>query len=211
MTNENGSSLKYHLPKDFIFREHFLGANHFREIQRNVEGTHFAWYLFEDTVYGLENRNDTSRLGFRHAITLADKPNTPHYDLYATIPWAIADAVGYKLHSTPTFHANLTLNHGASEEAANWKLRWIHHDGFLDLETVTLKRYTAILYLDNSDGNTVFFEEDKQTVFFEQSPIPNAILIFPTNTLHSAELPRICNTRRVLNINVLLDLTQPCR
>jgi len=194
------------LPEGFILVDDFLGKNHFLEVKKNVEGVHFAWYFFSDTIYGLENQNDSSKLGFRHAIVLNDRPNTPHYELYATVPMMVADAVGGKLHSVQTFHANLTLNHGANEEAANWKIRWMHHDGFLELETENLKRYTAVIYIDDSDGNTVFFDNETKEVIYEQSPKQNTALIFPTDNLHAGDLPRICNQRRVLNVNILVDM-----
>jgi hypothetical protein len=194
------------LPEGFLLVNNFLGENLFSEIKKNIEGVHFAWYFFSDTIYGLENQNDSSKLGFRHAIVLDNRPNTPHYELYATVPMKVADAVGGKLHSTQTFHANLTLNHGANEEAANWKLRWMHIDGFMELETEHLKRYTAIIYVDDSDGNTVFFDNETKEVIYEQTPKQNTALIFPTDNLHAGDLPRICNQRRVLNVNILVDI-----
>lgn len=62
--------------------------------------------------------------------------------------------------------------------------------------------YTAIFYVNDSDGDTLFFEGED--VIFRMSPKENTMVLFPNNLVHCAELSKKTPFRAVLNYNFSL-------
>ncbi len=71
---------------------------------------------------------------------------------------------------------------------------------------------TILFYLDDSDGNTIFFNEPicknfyddintrKFTIFQQNTPKRNSALVFDSNLLHAARPPIKYESRSILNI-----------
>lgn len=63
---------------------------------------------------------------------------------------------------------------------------------------------TAIYYINDSDGDTLFFDDAKNIVH-RQTPKKNTLVLFDGDLLHSAQLPLVSPKRLVVNINFILD------
>lgn len=87
----------------------------------------------------------------------------------------------------------------------------LHNIPHVDLDTATNTApvYTAILYLDGEDGDTVFFKErfdpalprpEKFTEFTRLSFKPNTLVFFNSAYYHASSTPRSGGARCVLNL-----------
>ncbi len=64
---------------------------------------------------------------------------------------------------------------------------------------------TAIFYINDSDGDTLFFDNDKETIVHRQTPQRNSLVVFDGDIFHAPQLPLVSARRLVVNINIMLD------
>ena len=98
----------------------------------------------------------------------------------------MVDALKLTSYELVRLKLNLTLNVGKQVEP---QIHTDCSDGF-----------TALYYLNDCDGDTLFYEND--VVFCRQTPKENRLVIFDSNTPHSAQLPLVSTKRYVVNINI---------
>jgi hypothetical protein len=85
-----------------------------------------------------------------------------------------------------------------------------HHYNIPHIDNIHDDKWSAVYYLNDSDGDTVLFNEfhsetlpSKLTVFKKISPKKNRLVIFNSSRYHASSNPRISNERFV--INFMLD------
>lgn len=185
------------LSGDSYLIENVLGGNQLAAIKDIVDSPYFAWYFQHDTTYGRNNEYDETQYGFRHCLFKDNEKMSAYSDTFLPLAYTVADVVKKKLSYIKSMHTNLTLNHNKQHAGKPH----IDHIETLKIEKPNT-RYTAIFYLENVDGDTVFYEDDEETIIYQQSPIQNALIVFDSNQFHSAMLPTLFGRRRVVNINV---------
>lgn len=186
--------------------DNFLPNAYFKEVIKILEDADFSWFFQRNTVTGIEHEDCNSFYGFRHLFVTNNSPNSMFGPYIIPIVHHIADAINKKVFNTVNIYGNMVLQKNETLSDLEWRKLSVHNDGFFELETNGLERWTAILYIDNSDGDTVFFEKDKfgeLVEVFRQTPKANTVVIFPSRLLHSPGLPYKSFMRRVLNINIL--------
>jgi|688.fasta_scaffold907996_2 hypothetical protein len=185
------------LSVDSYLVEDVLGNNQLVAMKDIIESPYFAWYFQQDTTYGYNNQYDETQYGFRHCLFKDNEKMSAYSDMFLPLAHIVADVVDKKLSYVKSMHVNLTLNHNKQH---NGKPH-IDHIETLKIDKPN-SRYTAIFYLENVDGDTVFYKDDEETVVYKQSPIQNGLVIFESNHFHSAMLPCLFGKRRVVNINI---------
>lgn len=188
--NLNGS-----LSQKFLLRKNVLGKNQFKVILDSISSSSFPWFFQRDTTYGSGFSTDSVYHGFRHCLIKNGQKNSDFTELLVPLAWYMCDALGKELKDIYSMHVNLIENYNKSVPPRPHTDREI-------LESNIDNMYTAVYYLDEVDGNTVFYDDDKETVIYEQTPIQNAMLIFPAKTWHGANNPIVAPYRRVVNINI---------
>lgn len=188
--SSNGS-----LSQKFLLRKDVLGKTQFTVLLDTVSSSEFPWFFQRDTTYGSGFSTDSAYHGFRHCLVKDGKRNSDSTELFVPLAWYMCDALGRELEHIYSMHVNLIQNY-------NKKIAPRPHTDREIFEPNIDNMYTGILYFDEVDGDTVFYDDDKETVIYEQSPIQNAMLIFPAKTWHSGTNPSIAPYRRVVNINI---------
>lgn len=119
------------------------------------------------------------------------------YDKVLPILFAIVDKLKKQLISITRVKAVLTLNVNKSH------LDFPHTD--IRSDFFKPNHYTAVYYLGDSDGDTVFFNEDAKTIIHTQKFEENTAVVFTSSILHSARLPLTHKERLVLTFNFELN------
>lgn len=161
------------------------------------DSANFNWFFFPNVYFPIEPTS-IYESGFRHLLCKKNKETSEYFFMIQPIILQIEQSLNKKLVQTINAHANLNLNLGKPFEGVP------HIDGDLDCETETSKRYTAIYYVEDSDGDTILYDNEIKEIF-RCSPKKNRCLVFESNVLHSGSLPTQHNLRRVININLLLE------
>lgn len=189
----------------------FLSKNYFDEVKRILEDPDFGWFFQANTVTGIEYKNNNEFYGFRHLFIARNEPNSSFGPCLLPIAWSAGDIVGGRVESVLTMYANLVLQKTRTMSDLEWYSFSAHTDGQLELEQNGLQRWTGLLYVDDADGDTVFFERDKSNRLvetFRQTPVANTLVMFPSRIEHSPGVPYKSFMRRVLNINILVKPTE---
>ena len=167
--------------------DNLLGKTNFQVIKNIVLGDNFDWYFHNSGHLENEpNKQYPIELhGFTHVAYSQDNQSN-YLSLFQPIVCAMVDALELTSYQLVRLKLNLTLNVGKQVEPQ------IHTD--------IANGFTAIYYFDDSDGDTLFYKN--KTVIYRQSPKENRLVVFDSNTPHSAQLPLLSNKRCVVNINI---------
>ena len=164
-----------------------LGDTNFKVIQNIVLGENFDWY-FHDAAH-LENtpnkKYPIELHGFTHVAYSQDNQSN-YLSLFQPIVYAMVDALELTSYELIRLKLNLTLNVGKQVEPQK--------------HTDYLNGFTALYYLNDCDGDTLFYEND--VISYRQTPKENCLVIFNSNTFHSGQLPLVSTKRYVVNINI---------
>jgi hypothetical protein len=180
--------------------EHVLSEEDHSIILNSVQSESFPWYLIKD-VAGNGNLYDITQYAFRHRLWWENNKTSEWANLFDSLILFCGKSINGDIVYVPKVFLNMNMKYGLQNK------NMAHCDGFMDLETDTLKRYTGVYYLNDSDGDTLFYDSDGTTIVETNAPKANTMVIFPSGLLHSRQLPLEHNTRLVLNINVLVDLS----
>jgi hypothetical protein len=114
----------------------------------------------------------------------------------------IIAAIPFKIRQLLRVKVNITHPHVLSREDT-FNVPHVDYDGFDTL-------VTAIYYLNDSDGDTYIFDQDRNykgndlTIKKQVSPKQGRLVVFSGDLLHSGNNPRTNETRMVANINVVV-------
>jgi len=192
------TSLNNVLPKS-LFVENVVGKSQFDAMQETILSNRFAWYFLPDTTYGSGVSTDSSKHGFRHQLIFNNENKSGMSDLFVPLAWIASDCLGKKCLSVYSMHANLMENY-------NKELEPLPH---IDRDTcdkdALANCWTAIFYINDSSGDTLFFNDTANEIIYRHKPMENTMIIFPSGTFHSASLPSTNPFRCVINININVD------
>jgi hypothetical protein len=192
--NQDWSGL---LLQKFNLHRDALGKTQFSILKDVISSGEFPWFFQRDTTYGTGFSTDSSYHGFRHCLIKNNQKNSDSTELFVPVAWRVCDLLNAEIDTIYSMHVNLIENYNKVSPQRP------HTDRSLDEPNID-KMFTAILYFDKADGDTVFFDDDKETIIYQQTPIENAMIIFPAKTWHSGTNPIVSPYRRVLNINITI-------
>ena len=173
--------------------DNFLDKEYFDKIQSHIEGCHFPWN-YRDNITTGEN-NTIGMYGFNYIIIDPDKDKPNDLGLYNRLIYEMIKATG----CNDIFRSRLdmTVNRGES----------IILDPHVDF---FFPHVSSILYINNSDGNTIIYNQkyndhdrydQKLTVKEEIEPVANRLLIFDGLYIHTGCTTSKYNRRILINSN----------
>ena len=171
--------------------DNFLDEKYFYKIQSHIEKNHFPWFYRDNITNGEEN--SIGKYGFNH-ILIDGKP-TYNIDILNGLIYEMIKATG----SNDIFRCRLdmTVNSGES----------IVLDPHVDF---FFPHISSILYINNSDGNTIIYNQkyndhdkyDQKLIVKEEiEPVANRLLIFDGLFIHTGCTPSKNNRRILINSN----------
>ena len=175
---------------------HTVPNNIANSVERWVTGTKIPWYYFDHTLGNdYKGRCEVQQDQF----TIVDMPRLTHYffpnstsaeqDRKFVMPlteWVKKNILpGYEVQRAM---GNLTTQLPNSSNLLNIPHRDCDDDTW----------FTFLYYVNNSDGNTIFFKDQK--IDCEVEPIKGTGVLFPSTTPHAGQVPSINKNRYVINI-----------
>jgi len=166
------------------------------KIKNLVTSDYFPWFWNENQIV-YTTKNNHSYFGFTHVAIRDYEANSELIEPIKELIDEIVKKENIKYKAIFRAQFNLLTNTNITDEQLK---NSIH----IDIENSNF--LTILYYVINSDGNTILYNNDKETIISEHSPIEGEYIIFKSNTLHRASLPKI-NSRR-LAINIVLELNE---
>jgi hypothetical protein len=175
--------------------ENFLPSEYANDIETLLISPKFPWYIETKTVgdeqvtfmFNTPMTKETSFLA--HGFLKDEKINSAWFDYFYHIPINIQNHFEeYKNKTLSRFKANLyTLDSGYGEY-----YHTPHKDG-------PEGYITALYYVNDSDGDTFFFDNDLK-IIHKQKPKKNTLLLYKSDLIHASSPPNKTNFRSTINI-----------
>ena len=155
-----------------------------------LDNKEFKWTFFTDSVYP-----DTDKLfQFIHFVNLDGEAISPYNDDIMKLLGYFELKTGLKVKRVNRIKVNLLTRRDVTEEDNN---KGMHRDLYDDEDS---KNYISMVYyVNDSDGDTIVFDEDFKTVLERCSPESGTAIWFKSSKLHTATIPKFTDVRVVIN------------
>ena len=195
---------------DIIEIENIIPVDYQDHLLNVMTGTDFGW-VFNPNLVSPDTdflERDDNHSGFNHFFYEKGEPKSPYFMMVYPLVLSITSQANVNFNRLVRMRANLTLPNAHS--TLPWHLP--HIDSFLP-------HYNAIYYVNDSDGDTVIFNETNETYDSGQSdidtikkgnftvkhrvtPKKGKLVIFPGKYYHSSSWARTSKFRCVINMNL---------
>lgn len=185
--------------------ENYINEEKANEIYKLVTDEHFPWYFNESTDEGYQK--DKNSYSKKHQFTIIDNFQFTHTFL------GRENGIGeeqksFAFENIKELVDNKNLLH--IDEFYRIKSNFnTNIYNYKDNNTQILHRdytgkdnhlyYSLLYYVNDSDGDTVFYNNDEKEIF-RSSPVKGKAVLFNSNILHAACNPIKTNKRIVINI-----------
>ena len=183
-------------------KENFLNDTDYQELFKTINDMNFPWYWHEIATYSKGNVDALSEKfnsieGFMdypqmaHVLYDNKKPNSLYYDIVDELLLS-----KFLIEGDSLLRIKLNLNFPISNITF----------GKPHIDTIDpIANKTSIYYLNDSDGDTIFFNESPDdftelTIKQKFTPKANTLITFDTNTIHCGCPPVNTLKRIVMNI-----------
>jgi hypothetical protein len=164
--------------------DNFLPQDFANQVLQELNSANFPWYLNQYTSYEGDNEPQLVHNFYN------DQPLSAWYLNIHPMLEVFENKTEYKINSIGRIKANLLTNRVIPKEYVE---KTIHQD-------TTKDNYVSLLYyVDDADGDTILYKEDKKTELMRVTPKRNRAVIFKSNIWHTGLLPIKTNKRRVIN------------
>jgi hypothetical protein len=180
--------------------EDFIPCNNQNSLEKYVTSHNFKWSYYEGTIL-------KSDIQYTNSCIVEQGFNPPQFSHFVDLKYdsniifirPILDNLSYH------FNKNLKIlkcKYNLLTKSNNNN----HHYPHSDLDDFKNNIFTAIYYINDTDGETYLFNEfapklnDEISVIKKINPKKGKILIFDSRRLHASSSPQLNNIRLVLNI-----------
>jgi hypothetical protein len=172
--------------------DNFLEKDHLDAILTVVDGLYFPWFYRQYSSYE-DGKDKVPQLA--HIFYTDDRINSEYFDLLIPVLHKFEDSTGYKVKRIHRIKANMLMDQNHKEDDIKMA---IHKDIPAEGKDKDYKHWVSlILYLDDSDGDTLIYEGDD--VVKRVTPKRNRAFIFQSSLVHNATPPKKNHTRKVIN------------
>jgi hypothetical protein len=179
--------------------DNILTKEHQTEIRTMMESANFPWYWNDSMVDYNTGSKNKSPGQLTHNFLYNGEVNSQYFDKMRVIIEEFIKKTGVKLKGINRFKANLNPKTIITRE----ELKDGYHRDFGDIEYDSeaeefySKFISMIYYVNDSDGDTLFFDPDgKET---RVTPKEGRIVWFPSYSLHGGTPPEVSKKRIIIN------------
>lgn len=165
------------------------------EYEEFVTNKNFNWYLAQRTVGEKDAgyRKDPNEIivpFMYHTIIKRGEINSAIWDMTSKVLQQVEDSSPLRIESLINVKLNMQFANGHPD-----KHNGIHIDGWTD------DNLTALYYINDSDGDTHFFDDDKNVVQ-RVSPKKGRFVVFNSDHFHASQSPINSDKRIIINWNM---------
>lgn len=180
------------------FLDNFLDQNLVNDIETIATDIEFPWFWRSSTTYGESELGKQHKdFQFVHLMYYDDEVKSTVFGLAQHLLFQFEDKTNLRIKNVKKIKANLTVQSSLSEQDLEPA---IHTDCPKDVTNYL----SIIYYVMDSDGDTVFFDDDKNEIM-RKPPVKGTCVYFPSNMWHRHTPPKDNKRRIVFNIVVELQ------
>lgn len=178
--------------------ENILPQFYVEELRNIMTDTKFPWFYMRETVYASKDdgytftdEKTTECAMFSHSFFMGHTGPTDTFGLVKPALYFIKQQTGIDCTNPRNINrikSNLMLQQHFPHKHYNTP-----HLDFFDK-----KHTTVLIYLNDSDGDTVFFDADKKECL-RNAPVAGTGVVFDSHQFHASTPPRMSENRLVLN------------
>ena len=166
--------------------DNFLSKTYFKEIQNILLSDNFPWFYYDNISVVKENSKNLTNFGFAHVFINNGENNSQLVDFIKPAMFKIMDVTNCN-----------TILRCRADMTVNTAMPTIH-DPHTDYKQPNV---ASIIYMNESDGDTIFYKDDKLEVINRVSPVPNRLVILKGHNLHTGCGPTKFKKRILINSN----------
>ena len=168
--------------------DNFLPKEFFDMIVSTVINDEFPWYYHPNSVYNTKEKEDQVSQ-FNHIVVYDGNIKSFLYDAILNIISIFKEKTELNINGIGRIKLNLLTNKILTPEQHR---KTIHKD-------VEEDSISFILYLNDSDGDTIFYNENKTKIVNKVTPKANRCVWFKSNQWHHATPPINTSARYIIN------------
>jgi predicted nucleotidyltransferase len=166
--------------------DNVLPKSYADEVKNALCSDTFPWYFNNGLIPNATNLIDPFQ--FTHNIIIDGEARSDVYALIKPMLYFIEWHTNIKIKKVVRIKANLITRNNSACDAS----RTMHQDKVGNYKTF-------LYYVDDSDGDTILFSEDKKTETLKLTPQANKALYFDSSTWHASGIPVVAKRRVVIN------------
>lgn len=174
-----------------------------QKIYDTVTNIDFPWHFMEDTTNERANDMLSTTPAFGNLIYHPNNPNNPYRDLFSKLVNAIIENFNMKLQIVHRIRLGFLLNTKYTFAGSPYQHNTVHRD-------LEIPHWTAVYYINDSDGNTVVFRETQEAKQYyplhKSEPKKGKLLLFDGLHYHASTCPKVFNKRIACTINFSAEL-----
>lgn len=175
-----------------------IDVDYQNQLYQALTDVNFNWHFLEDATHEFANDSLTSTPSFVNLIFHPSNKDNPYLPLFQPLLEAILEKSQLTLDTLLRIRVGFLLNTKYVLPSMPYKYNTPHRD--YDQE-----HYTAVYYVNDSDGDTVVFHEieksEKYRVMLKSQPDKGKALVFNGWHYHASSCPKICTKRIAITLN----------
>lgn len=191
----------------------FLGKELSLHVSRCILHSNYPWYYLDDITRENVSEDEYSQPGFQHTPFVRYKPSSQFFDSISFLPGLIGrkieELTDYKYDDLMLNRVRVGLNIPLTDESRKFNLPYnFPHVDCNAEECMIKKHWTALYYVNDSDGATYIFEDTEEREKAEDyiihkaiAPRKDKLLIFDGEQYHASSSPIKANNRVVITVN----------
>lgn len=172
----------------------FLPTSLQDHLERHLTSNHFPWHFLKDVT----SEYDNYHAGFHHTPFLDGNPKTVEYDNILFLAHYVKNALQKDDLILHRIRYGINIRSSDNQDYNTPHLDF--PDDFLN------NHYTALYYVNDSDGDTVIFNETtrskKYTILKRITPEKGKLCIFDGKHFHASSRPKTNDYRIVITLNL---------
>lgn len=178
--------------------DNFAPQSFLEKMKEHLEAPGLPWYFNNSTVDYIENAKPDDSFQFTHLLYGTTGPTSQQSHIFYPLVYYFEQATGKKVTRVVRMKSNMLLQRDIP------KINPAHTDHLVS------SHMSMILYINESDGNTVFYEEyydsekeqknaETSTIAYTVEPVVNRAVIFDSLKYHASSCPTQHKNRIVVN------------